>query len=86
MTMRIDPNNPHPNVLTRDGQPVMLFAYMSKQQRPYLGIYYNKAEWIACSWNKDGSYICAEQRCGMDLVVVKDLLEVKNNGFNGEVA
>jgi hypothetical protein len=84
--MRIDPNNPHPNVVTRDNQPVMLFAYMSKQQRPYLGIFYNREEWIACSWNKDGSYICAEQKSGMDLVEVKDLLGFKNNGYSGDAA
>jgi hypothetical protein len=54
----------------------MLFAYMSKQQRVYLGIFYNRDEWIACSWNKDGSYIAKDATCGMDLVTVTDLLEL----------
>lgn len=75
MVMHIDPDNIHPNVVTRDGCPVMLFAYMSKQQRVYLGIYYNKSEWIACSWNKDGSYLGTGAKCGMDLIVVKDLID-----------
>jgi hypothetical protein len=76
MSLHIDPNSPHPNIVTRDGCPVMLFAYMSKQIRPYLGIYYNKDEWIACSWTKDGAYICKDSKCGLDLITVKDLIDM----------
>jgi len=76
MSLHLDPNDPHPNVMTRDGCPVMLFAYMSKQQKSWLGIYYSKDAWIACSWNKDGSYLSGS-KTGMDLIEVKDLLSLE---------
>ncbi len=73
--MKVDPTEPHPNVVTRDGAPVILFCYMSKQQRPYLGIFYNRDEWIACSWNKDGSYVSKECKTGMDIITLRDLID-----------
>jgi hypothetical protein len=75
MSLHTDPAKPHPNIVTRDNCPVMLFAYMSNQQRCYLGIYYNRDEWIACSWNKDGSYLSKDSKTGMDLITVKDLID-----------
>ena len=75
--MVIDPTEAEPNVVTRDGSPIILFAYMSKQQRPYLGMFYNKDSWIACSWTKDGSYLGKGSTCGMDMVIVKALIKEK---------
>ena len=75
MSILIDPTTVEPNVVTRDGAPVMLFTYLSKQPRSYLGMFYNKSEWVACSWNKDGSYICKESKSGMDLIMLNKLLK-----------
>lgn len=73
--MLIDPTQVEPNVTTRDGAPVILFAYMSKQDRAYLGIFYCGDSWIACSWNRNGTYLDEAHPTGMDLTIVKNLMK-----------
>jgi len=68
--MLIDPTEISPNVTTRDGAPVMLFAYFTRQPRPYAGAYFYDGSWISLTWNKDGTYICKESPSGADLIIV----------------
>ncbi len=69
--MLLNPTEISPNVTTRDGAPVMLFAYFEKQVRPYAGAYYYDGNWISLTWNKDGTYICKASPSGADLMIVK---------------
>lgn len=75
--MLTNPTTTEPNVTTRDGAPVILFAYFEKQQRSYTGVFYNRDTWIACSWNKNGTYLANDAECGMDLVIIKVALRAK---------
>ena len=75
MAIHIDPKNPIPTVTTRCGYPVILFCYFKKQQRSYLGCFYSRDTWVACSWNKDGTYVGEDQVTDMDLVTIKDLVK-----------
>lgn len=70
-----NPTTVEPNVTTRDGAPVMLFAYFEKQQRSYTGVFFNRDTWVACSWNKNGTYLNENAKCGMDLIIIKNLLK-----------
>jgi hypothetical protein len=69
MTIKLNPTIAEGNVTTRDGAPVMLFAYFEKQQRTYIGAFYNNDAWIGCSWFSSGHYIGKDAPCGMDLVI-----------------
>lgn len=77
MTIHIDPTLPEPHIVTRDGHPVMIFAYFKRQQKSFIGAFYTKETWVACSWNKDGTYIGPEQANDMDIVIVRDMLRIK---------
>jgi len=68
--MLLDPTEVSPNVTTRDGAPVMLFAYFSHQQRVYAGAYFYNDAWISLTWNKDGTYISKLCPSGADLLIV----------------
>lgn len=45
-----------PNMLTKNGMNVMVFADCGEQERPLLGAYYNGESWVSCSWRRDGTW------------------------------
>ena len=65
--------SPDANLSTRDGLPILLFAYFEKQTRPYIGVYYNVDEWISCSWHKDGTYLDGKT-CALDMIITNAMV------------
>lgn len=59
-----------PNTMTVGGLNVMVLADCGEQERPLIGAYFNYDEWIACSWNRDGTYSNNDRLTDLDLVIV----------------
>jgi len=60
------------NVTTRDGAPVMLFAYFGEQERCYHGAWFAGETWMPCTWDRQGVYNADKKTCGLDLMI-KDI-------------